>query len=569
MIRELSVVGLITAIISNSAHAQRDPYRVLRTAYATVNDSLAASAYADAAEYAERRPDGQPTIMVRGQASIRAKFAGIFREHGLRTAAPGDLNFRIVARKTDGDTLRDSGFYRVVVGDRLARRRIYGRFITTIVDGRFISDESGGATEADFESVSGPVLLDADDEELTGSFYDALTGDFGAHEACGLLVTRSVIRLFLLDECTGEWRRLSRENGTTWTAGVRVVDSTVTDRLTFDIEGTRAISVTPQRAARGPFARRHPYRLEHIRFGALSRIAGTVYAPTSNGSRRPGIVLIHGSGEQDRNGYASYIAVLAHHLAASGAVVLTYDKRGVGLTAGDWNSAGFRELASDAIAGMTLLRSRTDVDTTRVGLGGSSQAGWVAATAIRDGGAPAFTMLIGAAGSALTVEEQNLYNTRVRMTCDGLSEPDIRLGLQQQRAFFAARRSPTAHRALAAISARAMARPALREWLFPATVARNGPPQWYDVLDPDFDPLPIWRKFPGRMFFLFGSLDDSTPAVEAASRLRGITRATVVSLRGAQHLGLEASALCDAGLTATHRFHPQFFSTLAKWVRLF
>lgn len=566
MISPAAFLAFVTAALTAPLSAQTDPFRLLRAGYAAGDAAIAASAYTADAEYIEQRAGGAD-YAVRGTSAIRETFSSIFRELGISAKSPADLNFRSVSRTSHGDTVRVAGLYRLVTGDRLARRRLYGRFRTIAVAGRFVRDESGAATEAEFESAAGDVMLDSGDEELTSSYYDDLTGRFAAPSGCGQLVTHSVIRLFILDECTGDWRRLSRVSGRTYSAGSRVVDTAVVERVTFAPADGDVTTISRSLSPTTSFTRDRSYRIERVRFGPGERLAGTVYVPTPGAGNRAAVVLIHGSGEQDRNGYASYIALLATHLTKAGLVVLTYDKRGTGLSDGDWNSAGFRELSSDAVAGLALLRQRADVDAARVGLGGSSQAGWVAATAVRDGAAPAFAILIGAAGAALSVEEQNIYNTRVRMQCANLAPADIALGLDQQRAFFAARRSRGGASALSSISRRAAARPALRDWVFPSTVTRGAQPEWYDVLDPSFDPLPVWRAFPGRMFFLFGSLDDSTPAVVAVTRLRSVARATVETLSGAQHLGLQATSLCAAGLADAQRFHPDFFATLTKWAR--
>ena len=153
--------------------------------------------------------------------------------------------------------------------------------------------------------------------------------------------------------------------------------------------------------------------------------------------------------------------------------------------------------------------TRSDIDPRRIGLVGSSQAGWVAATAIRDGARPSDVFLLGAAGTASSVIEQNLYNTRVRMGCAGIAQGDIALALDQQSLFFAARRDRARAPALDALTTRGNAIPALREWLFPDSKGLDEA-GWYTVLDPNFDPLPVWKAYRGKRTFLFGAEDDST-----------------------------------------------------------
>jgi hypothetical protein len=174
-------------------------------------------------------------------------------------------------------------------------------------------------------------------------------------------------------------------------------------------------------------------------------------------------------------------------------------------------------------------------------------------------------MLVGAAGAALTVEEQNIYNTEVRMLCAGIAAQDVKLATSQQRAFFAARRDPARSSELSGISTTAAKRPALADWLFPATTTANGPPQWYDILSPDFDPLPVWRGYRGNPYFLFSEMDDSTPSAVATSRLKSVRSAQVKTLPSAHHIGLTANSRCDWDIGQLTTFHPEFFKTLDEW----
>jgi hypothetical protein len=277
--------------------------------------------------------------------------------------------------------------------------------------------------------------------------------------------------------------------------------------------------------------------------------------------------MIHGSGPQDRDGYASIIAVMADALAAEGRAVLAYDKRGSGGSSGDGDRAGFDVLAADAAAAMQFLRSRNDIDPTRIGLAGSSQAGWVAARAIELGARPSDVLLLGAAGSAITVREQNLYNTELQMRCAGVAAANRRLALAQQAAFFDFLARPSTATTLDRLTARAQAVPALTDWIFPGSRSVNRTDgSWFNVLATDYEPLPVWRRFEGRTVMLFGTLDDATPTVNAVRRLRG-SNATIRVMSGAQHLGLSASDICQAGLQNVDQFHPELFSVMREFAQ--
>lgn len=526
-----------------------DPFAILRDGYARGDADLAASAYAEDARFVEDYPGGPPVIRT-GRSVIRQGFAALFANLRIGPGRAADLNFRLSA---DGRT----GFYRLRVPDMASG---YGRFETVIADGRFTLDRSGPATREDFEDAAGPLRFADADEELDAEYHDRAVGRYlrRPNDRCGILITRSVRRYFMLDECSGAWRGLNRRSGTSWSAGARVIDADGRDPVEFSTD-RNSLYRSGRRYERADIVTR-----SRVGFVSDVHLAGTLYRPRTQTGPLPAAVLIHGSGPQDRNGYASLMALYAEHLARRGFVVLSFDKRGTGDSGGDWAGAGFGHLAADVNAARAFLRAQPGVDPDRIGLMGSSQAGWVAAQAIRDGGDPAFVILIGAAGAALTVEEQNLYNTEVRMRCAGIAEPDISLALDQQRAFFAAKRDPARAADLAASTARAAARPSIADWLFPGTIEAGAVSEWYDVLDPAFDPLPVWRGYRGRSYFLFGGLDDSTPSALAAERLRTATAATVTFLPSAQHIGLAARGLCTGELDAVSAFHPGFFVALDR-----
>lgn len=552
---------LLAGSASGVADDTNAAYKQLRDAYAKGDADIAADAYSAGGTYSELYPDTVPVLRT-GKPAIRDGFADLFAQFGPASPSnPVDLNFRFTSRQKTPDGGADAGYYRLVVGNGSSAQRYYGAFATRIENGKFVSDSSTAATVEQFEGAAGRVLFASDDEMLNGQYYDRHVGLYSDGK-CDLVVTRSAWRLFSLDECTGQWRGLNRLSGLEWTAGKTVLDSNVVGKYRFDLG--KSVTVSKDRADK-VYTKRTAFETRNVAFGTSPTLAGTLYLPSGEHSPRPAIVLAHGSGEQDRHGYASIIALMAQRLARAGMIVLTYDKRGVVESEGDWRSASFDELAADAVAGLNFLRGRSEVDPARTGFGGSSQAGWVVARAIEKGADPAFTMLVGAAGSALTVEEQNIYNTDVRMRCAGIPASDVKLATDQQRAFFAARRDQSKAPNLVRISAEAARRPVLADWLFPATVTTGGEPQWYDIISSDFDPLPVWRAYRGSAYFLFSEMDDSTPTPLAVSRLKQVRFAKVKTLGAAHHIGLSAKSRCDGEIGPLTEFHPEFFQTLDAW----
>jgi pimeloyl-ACP methyl ester carboxylesterase len=150
-------------------------------------------------------------------------------------------------------------------------------------------------------------------------------------------------------------------------------------------------AVRPQDPRR-PF----PYREKEVTVASGEiRLAGTLTLP--RGGKAPAVLLIGGSGPQDRNGSIAGhrpFLVIADYLTRRGIAVLRLDDRGVGSSTGNLEDATTADLASDAFAAAQFLRSREELDAKRIGLIGHSEGGLVAALAAARSPAPAFVCLL-------------------------------------------------------------------------------------------------------------------------------------------------------------------------------
>ena len=121
---------------------------------------------------------------------------------------------------------------------------------------------------------------------------------------------------------------------------------------------------------------------QEIRFTSKdgTQLAGSLLLPSGKGPH-PAVVFAHGSNAQTRNGFNGNIRFIAEAYARSGIAALIFDKRGTGRSKGDWEKANFEILADDVAAGVEFLRTRPEIKADRIGLTGSSQAGWIMAWA--------------------------------------------------------------------------------------------------------------------------------------------------------------------------------------------
>ncbi len=127
-----------------------------------------------------------------------------------------------------------------------------------------------------------------------------------------------------------------------------------------------------------------PYDVEEVTFqnGDIT-LVGTLTLPPADGPH-PAIVLVTGSGPQDRDETLGGIALkpfrlLADGLTRAGVAVLRYDDRGVGESTGTFDTATTQDFATDAEAAIRYLLTREEIDPARIGLLGHSEGGLVAA----------------------------------------------------------------------------------------------------------------------------------------------------------------------------------------------
>jgi uncharacterized protein len=109
-------------------------------------------------------------------------------------------------------------------------------------------------------------------------------------------------------------------------------------------------------------------------------LAGTLTLPrgASRSHPVPAIVTITGTGPQDRDEYLGLqgyrpFRQIADSLGRRGIAVLRMDDRGVGQSGGTFKGTTHQEFAEDTRAGLAYLRTRSEIDGTRLGLVGHSE----------------------------------------------------------------------------------------------------------------------------------------------------------------------------------------------------
>lgn len=160
----------------------------------------------------------------------------------------------------------------------------------------------------------------------------------------------------------------------------------------------------------------------------------------------PAVVLVHGSGPQDRDetvGPNKPFADLAHGLASAGIAVLRYDKRSQARPQDFADGASLAlETTNDAIAAVALLKAQPGIDPDKVHVLGHSQGAMVASRIASASNAAGVVMLASPARPILDLlREQNVY---LLAHSPGVDATAAQAHLQQLDAQIAALRSDPA-----------------------------------------------------------------------------------------------------------------------------
>ncbi len=333
-----------------------------------------------------------------------------------------------------------------------------------------------------------------------------------------------------------------------------------------------------------------PYRAEDVTFDSQGRaLAGTLTVPAGDGPH-PAILLISGSGAQDRDGVNPSLAGyrpfrwLADHLTREGIAVLRFDERGTGASEGDHAAATSADFALDNEAALDHLRNRADVDAAQVGLLGHSEGGLIAAMiAARD---PDVAFVVSMAGPALPYSDVVVKQTERILQATGASDAVVAASVARQRTLVELAVAeawdemdallveimleqlealPEDQRAgLGDLEAFARAQAATQLDSF-----RNPWMRFFLTYDPAQD----WAQVTVPVLALYGGLDaqvdvaQNQPVMEAALAEAGNADATTEVFETANHLFQEAvTGGPDEYLTLEMQFAPGFMETISGWL---
>ncbi len=335
-----------------------------------------------------------------------------------------------------------------------------------------------------------------------------------------------------------------------------------------------------------------PYADEEVSFPGGAKdvtLSGTLSLPAADGPL-PAIVLVSGSGPQDRDESVAPVAaikpfaIIADALARAGVAVLRFDDRGTAKSTGDYATAAVSDFTADAAAAVAYLRTRSDIDPARIGLLGHSEGGLdVAEIAAAD---PSIAFVVGMAPPATSGVDLLVQQNEAILRVQGVAETEIVPAVQFAKDVFArviAGDKPGAEQVIRDYSGALYDRqtPEVQQQLgdraaylqsqVDARMTTLFTPWFVSLLESDAGKA--WARVHAPVLGLFGGKDvqvpaaEQAPALEAALQAAGNTGSTVTTLPDANHLfqAAKTGAVGEYG-SLDQTFTADFLPTLVSWV---
>jgi uncharacterized protein len=323
----------------------------------------------------------------------------------------------------------------------------------------------------------------------------------------------------------------------------------------------------------------YPYREEDISFEntpAGVTLAGTLTLPKGPGPF-PAAVLIHGSGPHDRDeSFENHkpFLVLADYLTRQGMAVLRYDKRGIGKSSGSADTSTTLDLASDTAAAIAYLKTRKEIDPSRIGLIGHSEGAIIAPyLAVQSNDVPWIILL---AAPATKGQDTLLNQSELIGRASGMSDAQIYASLTFDRNAYDMVRQEKNPGVLidklkSFISVSGL------DGVIPPTMLetqlRMLTSPWFRFFI-DYDPLPTLEKTKCPVLALYGQKDLQVPAksnlplLQKALADAGNNQAEIRQLADLNHLFQHAYSGSPAEYGAIEEtFAPEALQIISDWLQ--
>ena len=305
----------------------------------------------------------------------------------------------------------------------------------------------------------------------------------------------------------------------------------------FLLHGTWTLAADEEQRCSAP-AGTQPFEFS---FGE-SQLRGFIDFPAGPGPHAA-VLVIHGSGGTDvfhgSPEYNGQYGALRDAFRSAGVATVIWDKAGNGCSTGSYSDGNpIRERAGEAVAALRALKSRSDIDASRMGIWGISQGGWAAPMAAVQTADVSFLILVST--PARDAVSQVEYQALTALRTNGTPEAEVRGAGTHLRRAFALMRAGGSREDYAAAVAPLQKYAELRE-LGILTGTSESYRAWQNTMDYHYRPDTALRELQQPVLAVFGDRDvlvdwrDSVPIFRESFRAGGNRDLTIKVFRNADH----------------------------------
>ncbi len=283
------------------------------------------------------------------------------------------------------------------------------------------------------------------------------------------------------------------------------------------------------------------------------KLNGTIYYPPKD--TKKALVIVTSSGNSDR----SAARAEAQLFAKRGYTTFIYDKRGTGVSEGDWSKASIEELASDDINAIRYFSVKTAISLGNIGIKGSSQGASKIPYILNELKDLKYGIAVSCPGSTLLESDLNYWKNRNK---EILGDNMVEAAKFERKVF--------------ETIAGEISKETLQKEI---NIAKSQ--EWFDkVWVPNLDeieidkklkytPLPYFEIIKQPILVVQGSMDEIIPPnsyeiiAEALEKAQN-KKYKIVLLKGASH------SMYDVGQSDFpywSKLHPQYLTTLENWIQ--
>lgn len=296
------------------------------------------------------------------------------------------------------------------------------------------------------------------------------------------------------------------------------------------------------------------FKSKDIRFRSSGLLLyGTVYYPEKPNGKA--IYLVTSSGNQDRSASRAEAMLLAQ----AGYICMITDKRGTGISDGNWQMVDIAELCKDDLHALEFLHQSERIEYSEIGIKGSSQGGAKIPYLLKKQPKLSFGIVVSCPASTLLESDLNYWRNRNSELIDSV---DMDQATETQGAVFQYIASNISRDDLESKIKENQSKPWFDHIWIPEYDQVNFDPKL------NFSPMPYFNENKSRMLVIEGSKDQIIPAnslklIEKEIGKKGNRKNSFVLLKGANHSMMQVDG---NDFKYWQSLHPKYMSTVLQWI---